>query len=330
MTDQSAIRRQSLLERAAGVYDFGSALRAPAPVVAPTPAPIPPAHPPRPAEPAPDVSAQRQEAIPPIPAEAPPPAARPAPAAAPPRRAGAGAVKVDRSALKSAGFIQPDAPITGLAEEFRLVKRQLLAGVVTADKADARQRTVLISSARPDEGKTFCAINLALSLSAERDMEVLLVDGDFTRPAILRTLGIEAGPGLVDALADEDADPEAFVIRTDLPGLSVLAAGRQENDVPELLASERTRAVLARLGAAHPRRIILFDSPPALMASPASVLSTLAAQVVVVVRADRTTEADLRETVALLSGCDKISLLLNGAAFAVSNRRYGSYNGYGQ
>ena len=130
-------------------------------------------------------------------------------------------------------------------------------------------------------------------------------------------------------LTDPAVDPEEFVIRTDIEGLSVLPSGRKVNNVPELLASERTRQLLARLVAADPRRIILFDSPPALMASPVTILAGQVGQILLVVRADRTTEADLRETTELLSGCDHVGLLLNGAGIAVSGRNYGGYDGYG-
>jgi Mrp family chromosome partitioning ATPase len=237
---------------------------------------------------------------------------------------------IDRVRLAEAGHIVPGAAATGLAEEFRLIKRRLLA---TLDRLgtlpEEKRRSVLICSAQPKEGKSFCAVNLALSLAGEREVEVLLVDGDFTKPDIPAMLGIESGPGLVDALADPLADPESFVIRTDVPGLSVLPAGRKQNNVPELLASGRTREVLARLVAGDGRRIILFDSPPALMASPATLLAGHVGQALVVVRADQTTEADLRETIGLLSGCDHVALMLNGAAIAVSGRKYGAYDGYG-
>jgi Mrp family chromosome partitioning ATPase len=192
---------------------------------------------------------------------------------------------------------------------------------------EAKRRSVLVASAQPDEGKTFCALNLALSLAGEQDVEVLLVDGDFPKPEILATLGIEPGPGLVDALADPAADVESFVVRTDVEGLCLLPSGRQANNVPELLASERTREVLETLAAADPRRIILFDSPPVLMASSAGVLASHVGQVLVVVRADQTVEADLKETIGLLSASNDIALVLNGAGFAASGRRFGYYEG---
>ena len=326
MNQHSSLKSSpSLLERASEVYDFASQIRAPE---LPERDPARPRRRPQP-EPAPVASAPAEttELVLDRPvAEAPskpPRKARPTP----PGRRGA----VDRAALLEAGFILPDAPANGLSEEFRIIKRQLLLGVdgSTGLPADKRQM-ILTCSAHADEGKTFCAINLALSLAGEKDVDVLLVDGDFVKPEILSTLGLENGPGLIDAIADPDADPNAFVIATDIEGLSVLPAGRQANDVTELLASARTRDVFSDLIANHPKRVVIFDSPPALMASPASVLATYAGQVMMVVRADQTSDADLREAIGLLSGCDAVSLLLNGTALAASSRRFGSYYGYGQ
>lgn len=315
--------RLSLVERAAELYDFGAVLRAPAaapepvPAKAPAPAPAPASDP--------VFESPRRTADAPEPIRSVEPDRRPLSA----RPSGKVAV-VDRAALAEAGFIVPDEPVTGLAEEFRLVKRQLLAGIERRTSLpEEKRRSILICSGQPNEGKSFCAVNLALSLAGERGIEVLLVDGDFSKPEALAMLGIEAGPGLVDALADPRADIEDFVIPTDVPGLSVLPSGRRTNNVPELLASDRTREVLARLIAGDGRRIILIDSPPALMASPATVLAGHVGQVLVVVRADQTSEADLRETIGLLGGCDNVGLILNGAGAAVTGRKYGSYDGYG-
>lgn len=318
----------SLLERAAGIYDFASQVRAP---VLPERV-VPLAPPPAPAQQAPaaapaiEVEVEETVLLLDCPAEAAEQGRAPVRRVAAARRG-----VVNRQNLEEGGFILPDAPATGLAEEFRIVKRQLLIGTSgSTGIADGKRQIILACSANPDEGKTFCAINLALSLAGEKDVEVLLVDGDFVKPEILSTLGLEGGPGLIEAISDPAADPNSFVIETDIEGLSVLPAGRHANDVTELLASSRTRDVFAALTANHRNRIVILDSPPALMASPASVLATHAGQVMMVVRADQTPEADLREALGLLSGCDSVSLLLNGTALAASSRRFGSYYGYGQ
>jgi len=234
---------------------------------------------------------------------------------------------IDRGMLAEAGMIVPGAPVGPLAEEFRLIKRQLLITrerIAHSGQSDTA-RTALICSARPGDGKTFCAVNLALSLAAERDTEVLLVDADFAKPDVMARLGLAEQPGLLDALADGRIDVEDLVIRTDVGGLSILPAGTKTATDTELLASARTRAVLARLLAANPRRIVIFDSPPALAASPAAVLAMLVGQVVLVVRADHTPENELREAVQRLDGCDEIALVLNAVSFVPGGHRYGTY-----
>jgi protein-tyrosine kinase len=87
--------------------------------------------------------------------------------------------------------------------------------------------------------------------------------------------------------------------------------------------------VLDQLTRHDPTRIIIFDSPPALAASPASVLALHVGQAVMVVHADVTTENALRDALSLLSGCENIQLLLNRAKFSPTGRKFGNYYGYG-
>lgn len=238
---------------------------------------------------------------------------------------------IDREALREAGFVLPDGPVSGISEEFRIIKRQLLlaaTGGKHGTKLTHGER-ILVSSAHPGDGKTFCAVNLALSLAAEKDVEVLLVDADFAKPSVLSTLGLAGGPGLMDALADPSLHVGDCIIRTDIPTLSVLPAGRQTNEDTEFLASARTGAVLDALTVPHPARIVIFDSPPVLAASPASALASHVGQTVLIVRADETTESALRDAVGLLQGCDNIQLLLNGVKYSPGGRRFGTYYGQG-
>lgn len=234
--------------------------------------------------------------------------------------------RIDREMLAEAGMLVPGGPVTALAEEFRLVKRQLLTTAADIEKRDPdAARMILVCSAQPGDGKTFCAINLALSLAAERDLQILLVDADFPKPDILDRLGLPAGKGLLDALGDPAIDVETLVIPTDVPQLSVLPAGKRTNADTELLRSDHAQDVMQRLLTADPDRIVIFDSPPALAASPAAVLASLVGQTVLVVRADRSSESDLREAVALLDGCDDIQLLLNATTYRAEGARFGYY-----
>jgi exopolysaccharide/PEP-CTERM locus tyrosine autokinase len=347
MNKHSSIKSTgSLLERASEMYDFGAALRngAPAPI-SPAPAPngaSPVQSAPPPAEPQPGMEFTAPiEMLAPTAQSA--PAAHPAFAskapAAPRTEVGTpvsikrhnGIAKIDRQMLTDNNFINPEGPVTGQVEEFRIVKRQLLLaarGGKGYDPVEHGER-ILVCSAHPNEGKTFCAVNLALSMAREKDNRVLLIDADFAKPSVLKTLGIEQAPGLMDALADPNCDVESLVIETDVNGLSVLPAGDQTNQDTEYLAASRTASVIDQLSRNDPSRIIIFDSPPALAASPASVLATHVGQCLMVVRADETTDSALRDALSLLSGCDNIQLLLNRAKFSPTGRKFGSYYGYG-
>ena len=157
-----------------------------------------------------------------------------------------------------------------------------------------------------------------------------LVDADFAKPSVLSVLGLPGGPGLMDALTDETVDVADFVIGTDIPGLWVLPAGNATNTDTEYLGSSRSSVVLNRLTEGAPQRIVIFDSPPALAASPAAELAKHVGQVLMVVRADQTSQGALDDAISLLSSCPNIQLLLNAAQFSPSGRRFGSYYGYGR
>jgi protein-tyrosine kinase len=303
MNEHKSLSGGSLIERATQIYDFNAALRgraAPA-VEVPEDAPVVQA-----AQPAP------------VAADAPEPGYR-APDWTGPVQ------PIDRIALVEAGYLLPDGPVTAMSEEFRLLKRDLLAELA----GNGRGNRVLICSAHSGEGKSFCAINLALSLAAEKDREILLVDADFGKPGIPQALGLTAESGqmlgLMDALADPAIAIEDCVLRTDIPSLSILPAGQRSNNDTEYLASARTEMLLNSLTEGRPDRIILFDSPPLLAASAAAVLAGHAAVALLVVRADRTGESALRDAASLLKGASKVKLLINGVNFAQNARRFGSY-----
>jgi len=300
--------RGSLLERAAATYDLEAAMRDNAPVVETPPAEAPMAA----AAPAPAASSAVHQPFQPRPR---------------PFTGRHGTVAMEE--LREAGFILPDSPVNALNEEFRIIKRQLLLAATGRRGSEGLDhgRMILVCSAHPNEGKTFCAVNLALSMATEKDVDVLLVDADFAKPEVLSTLGLEGGPGLIDAIADPTIDVESCVIRTDISHLSVLPAGRQTNEATELVASNRTGVVLEQLVSGHPDRIVIFDSPPALAASPASVLALHVGQILMVVKADQTTETELRDAITLLSGCPHLQLVINGVQFAPNGRRFGDYYG---
>ncbi|UAB77272.1 P-loop NTPase [Erythrobacter sp. SCSIO 43205] len=232
-------------------------------------------------------------------------------------------VRVDHEVLEEEGLISPGAPVTGLLEEFRIIKRELLADAREA--GDDTARRILVCSPHSGEGKTYCATNLAIAMAAERDIEVVLVDADVLNPSVSDRLGIETGVGLMDALADKSLRIEDLVSPTDIDGLFILPAGTSSARDSEYLTSARTSQVLDRLTRGAPNRFLIFDTPPALAASPAAELAAHVGQAVLVVRADDTSRAALDDAIQLLSACDDIKLLLNATQFSPSGRRFGDY-----
>lgn len=322
MTDGKLDRRRSLLQRAAeqlegksrpdeAVGRFGPSLKAgPAPVEAAANKPDPP-----PALPRTETAPTAEEA--PRTGEA-----------ANTKRSRRG--ELDLSMLRDLGYVVPDSPATATAEEFRIVKRQLLLNALREGQNEIENgNLILVNSSQPNEGKTFCATNLALSIASERDLTVLLVDADFAKPEILSTLGLEGGKGLIDVVADPSLDLSDCLIRTNIENLSVLPAGRQHNLTTELLASERMGRMIDEIADRYPDRIIIFDSPPCLASSAASVLALHVGQVLFVVEAENTREAVVRDGLQMMSVCDNVTMLLNKARYAGIGRRFGTYYGYG-
>jgi len=232
---------------------------------------------------------------------------------------------IDRERLHERGMIVPEAGATALLEEFRIIKRQVIAAAQSA--GDAAARRILVCSPLPGDGKTFCATNLAIAMAGERGGEVLLIDADFAKPSVLSTLGLPKGPGLMDALADPSLNVEDLVMATDIAGLFVLPAGNTTTADSEWLASARTAEVLDRLTRGAPKRMLVFDSPPALAASPAADLARHCGQAILVARADKTGRNALEDAVQLLGACPDIKLLLNATHFSPSGRRFGTYYG---
>ena len=238
---------------------------------------------------------------------------------------------VNRQHLREQGLIVPEGSVSTLLEEFRIIKRLLLlnAGQLAQQGMGPAAQRVLICSPHPGEGKSFTAVNLALAIAAEKETEVLLVDADFAKPSVLSMLGLPGGPGLMDALTDPKLDVADCVIGTDISGLWVLPAGGTSATDSEYLSTSRTRPVIDRLTEGAPNRFVIFDSPPALAASPAAELAKYVGQAVVVARCDRTGQGSLEDAIKLLSACPNIQLLLNAVHFSPSGRRFGTYYGYG-
>ena len=228
--------------------------------------------------------------------------------AAPPEHA----VVIDQDALRAAGMLPPAHQEHELAQQYRRIKRPLINNALGRGVAVlAHGNLIMVTSAVPGEGKTFTALNLALSMRLEEDVTVLLVDGDVVNPRISQILGMENRTGLLDAVRDPAVSAAAAILPTDVPGLAFLPAGRQDANATELMASARMHEVLSKLGSDDPARLVLFDSAPLLVTTEAQALAHFAGQVIVVVQADHTPQQVVLDAIETLSEDKPVSLVLN-------------------
>ena len=238
-------------------------------------------------------------------------------------------VELDWPALAAKHIISPDNLRSRTSDEFRLIKRPLIANAMGRSAAPiANGNLIMITSALPREGKSYTAVNLAISIAAEFDNTVLLVDADVARPSVLNLLGLPPGPGLLDMISGTRADLSEVLLRTDVEKLALLPSGTPRQRATELLASDAMIALLQDLANRYPDRIIIFDSPPLLLTTESRVLAAHMGQIVVVVQAERTSQAELRQALATIESCPVKMMLLNQVR-AVGGDTYGYGYGFG-
>lgn len=236
--------------------------------------------------------------------------------------------KIDRARLKRHGLMRPEDERSQVAEQFRLVKRPVLANAFGKRKVPGGN-LIMLTSALPGEGKTYCSVNLALSIAMEMNRTVLLVDADVARPQIPNLFGVKAKTGLMDVLLNSNCDVGDALIKTDIPKLTLLPAGRRHKHATELLASEDMGALVKEIGERYSDRVVIFDSPPLLATSEAGVLASHMGQIIMVVEADRTAQAAVERSMDHLEGCGTVLTLLNKTGrFPGSGYEYGYYGYY--
>lgn len=239
---------------------------------------------------------------------------------------------IDWSALQAKGMLVPEMARSQMAEEYRLIKRPLLMNAFPeADNGIERANLILVTSSVPGEGKTFTALNLALSIAMEREKTVLLVDADVAKPSISKLLDIRETAGLIDFLEGKTNGVADILIRTDIPNLSILPAGRLHQHSTELLASVSMKRFANDLSKRYSDRIVIFDSPPLLAAPQAEVLASLVGQVVLVIESEMTPQYIVQEAASKLESCRVVGCVLNKTikGFGFTYYGYGYGHGYG-
>ena len=236
-------------------------------------------------------------------------------------------IVLDLERLRAGGHLVPDQVRSEMAEQFRHLKRPLLK-TARAQNSTAGQRggLIMVTSALPGEGKTFCSINLAMSMAMEVDTSVILIDADVVRPSISARLGVTTKlRGLLDHLTDDRGDVSELIVETNIPKLRLMAAGERNERSTELLASATMDRLLTQLSVEYADHVVIFDGPPLLLTTESVVLASKVGQVIVVVECGKTPTAAVQQAFAALKGCPNVVSVLNKCDQGADGRRYGYY-----
>ena len=227
--------------------------------------------------------------------------------------------------MRDYGIVTPDEGRTQIAEQFRVIKRPLLTNAFNKGPGMIKNgNLIMVTSALAGEGKSFCTVNLAMSIAMEMDRTVLLVDADVARPTVPKILGLGTERGLMDILwtmsragrcSDQDRHRETDAVNSWTAALAFdRAAGKP--GMGELLKELAQR---------YSDRVVIFDSPPLLLTSEARVLASLMGQIVLVVEAETTSQQVVKETLRQIESCDVVNLIYNKARSFSGGEYYGNY-----
>jgi protein-tyrosine kinase len=234
--------------------------------------------------------------------------------------------KIDFDALKKQGFLTPEDIQSKISEEYRVLKRPILKNAFGKNTSPSEEgNLIMVTSSIPGEGKTFTALNLAMSISLEKDTTVLLVDSDVINPSLSKILNLHDRYGIIDLLTDTSLEVSDVIVNTNIPQLRIIPSGLPHEHSTELLASDKMKALAHEISRRYTDRVILFDSPPLLLASQAAVLSQLMGQILIIVEAGETTKENIKSAIDLLDHQKAIGLVLNKTPKGSSGSYYGTY-----
>jgi receptor protein-tyrosine kinase len=221
-------------------------------------------------------------------------------------------IEIDLDMLAKKGFVSTNSDRQIINEEYRVIKRKLLDNAFgPLSKSLNNSNVIMVTSSRQGEGKTFTAINLALSIALEQNKTVLLVDADVLRPNVMRTLELKNEQGLMEYLLGDKENIAEVMCRTNLDNLRIISAGKSHHLSAELLASERMFDAVEEFANRYPDRIVIVDTPPLLGINETAILANLAGQALVVTEEFKTKLLDVENAVKHLNPEMAIGFVVN-------------------
>ena len=208
-------------------------------------------------------------------------------------------------------------PISLAAEKFRLLSVRI--------RNIASKRTlkrILVTSALPAEGKSVCAVNLAVSLSKNRQKKTLLIEGDLRRPNIRQSLGLEPRLGLTEWLRKE-IDLQEAICRVEPPGMWFLPAGKPTDNPLEIMQPARLAELFKEVSDSFDW--IVIDSTPVVPLADTALWARYSDGVLLVTCEGVTEKRPLKEAVDILGAATLVGVVFNGRNNKTYGRHYHNY-----
>ena len=242
------------------------------------------------------------------------------------------------ASLEQAGLMVARTNRTRTTEEYRIVIGRVLRALHESQERqlslgpDASPNVVMVTSARPGEGKSFSSLNLGGSIAQNAGESVLIVDVDAKNNSLSDLLGLSGRKGFLDLVADPDLLPDDLIVPSELPNLSFLPLGTRSivRESGEGMGFEERRLTpsIKLLAQRFPGSLVLIDAPPCLSTSDPHTLSPAVGQVLLIVEAERTQRNEVEAAIDMVKVCPNITMLLNKVRMT-SGHTFGSYDYFG-
>ncbi len=230
--------------------------------------------------------------------------------------------------LQAAGMVMARGTRSRISEEYRIVLGRVLRALRDDPDGQSAANLLLVTSAKPGEGKSFTALNLAGSIAQHTSEKVVLIDLDAKVRPLTALLGAADEPGFYELAANPRLDPQTVVLPTAIAGLSFIPVGHRLGEMDGQAGAGTLNEAITRIARHFAGHVVVLDAPPCLSTSDPSTVAPIVGQIVMVIEAERTQRSEVEAALDLVRVCPNITMLLNKVQLT-SSHTFGAYDYYG-
>ena len=218
-------------------------------------------------------------------------------------------IDLDINLLDQKGYLTPNTKNRVMFEQYRRIKLPLLQKAFNQE--GDKKNIVMVTSSLEGEGKSFTALNLAMSVAYEYNQTVLLIDADIIKKQNSSVLGLKNEPGLIDYLTEKSSNLSDLMLSTNIPNLNILPAGRDSDRITELFNSKKMSELVKELSNRYDDRLIILDAPPLLQETSSDALKKLVHQIIFVIEAEKTPIHIIKTAHEIIKDIKDVGVVLN-------------------